>query len=267
MLPRGTDIMSNSRPVASHNPQFSRVDGKLQNPRSPFRVFRNSSYAYLALLALSVFAFWPRYLSRLREAIDQHTHWHTILAVMWCALLVIQPQLVVRNLSLHRRLGRTAYILAPAFAAASLMLAHARFRAMDDQAFRREAATMFLPLSAVVLFVIAVSLAIYYRKVLPLHARFMLLSGLPMIDPVVGRVLYFYGPSLRHPLYYQAITFGVTDFIVAGLLLYPHMRARLRIAYGLPALVFPLTHLAWFTVAQGPLWLPLASWFRSLQVP
>jgi hypothetical protein len=123
---------------------------------------------------------------------------------------------------------------------------------------------MFLPLSAVLLFTVAVGFAIYHRNVLPLHARFMILSGLPMIDPVVGRVLYFYGPTLCHPLYYQAVTFGLTDLLVAGLLLYPRLPGRMPFAYGLPALLFPLTHVLWFTLAQGPVWLPIASRFRSL---
>jgi hypothetical protein len=154
--------------------------------------------------------------------------------------------------------------VAPVFALASLLLAHARFHAMDGTKFQQEASSLFLPLSAVCLFVSFYALALFYRRVMPLHARFMILTGLPMIDPVLGRVLFFYGPSLPNPLLYQAITFGLTDLVVIGLVAWPRMTPRLRAGYALPAVIFPVLHVAWFTFAQTTRWLPIAAWFRGL---
>ncbi len=39
-------------------------------------MFRTSGYWFAALFVASVFAFWPRYLSRLGEGIDGYTHFH-----------------------------------------------------------------------------------------------------------------------------------------------------------------------------------------------
>jgi hypothetical protein len=230
-------------------------------------MFRSAAYSYFGLLILAGFAFWPLYLSRLGTGVDPYTHWHAFLAVCWCFLLIAQPLLLPKHRQAHRRLGAASYVLAPAFAIASLLLAHARFRAMDDAKFQHEAASLFLPLSAVFLFAVSYALAMKYRHIVPLHARFMIFTGLPMIDPVLGRVLFFYGPSLPHPLLYQAITFGLTDLVVVGLLIWPHMSNRLRAAFGVPATLFPIAHLGWFTFAQSAQWLPLASWFRSLPLP
>jgi len=227
-------------------------------------MFRGASYSYLALVILSGFAFWPLYLSRLGETIDRYTHWHAVLALIWCALLIAQPLLVPWHRQAHRRLGAASYVLAPAFAIASLLLAHQRFHAMDEVRFHQEAPSLFLPLSAVCLFVISYAFALYYRRNVVVHARFMVLTGLPMIDPVLGRVLFFYGPRLGHPLFYQAITFGLTDLVVVGLFFWPRMPHRLRLRYGAPAISFPLLHLGWFTFAQTAGWLPFASWFRGL---
>jgi len=227
-------------------------------------MFRGAAYSYFALLVLAGFAFWPLYLSRLGTGIDPYTHWHAFLAVCWCTLLIAQPLLLPKHRQAHRRLGAVSYMLAPAFAIASLLLAHARFHAMEETKFQQDAANLFLPLSAICLFAISYALALYYRHTMPLHARFMVLTGLPMIDPVLGRVLFFYGPSFPHPLLYQAITFGLTDVVVLGLLLWPSMPNRLRTAYAAPALLFPVLHLGWFTFAQSRGWLPFASWFRSL---
>jgi hypothetical protein len=88
-----------------------------------------------------------------------------------------------------------------------------------------------------------------------------------MVDPVLGRVLYFYAPALPHPLLYQAITFGITDLVLAAMLLLPFPAPRMRLRYALPAALFPLMHLAWFTVVQRPAWQPIAAWFRDLPLP
>jgi len=227
-------------------------------------MFRGAAYSYLGLLVLAGVAFWPLYLSRLGAGIDSYTHWHAFLAACWCSLLIAQPLLLPGHRQAHRTLGAVSYIVAPAFALASLLLAHARFHAMDGTKFQQEASSLFLPLSAVCLFVSFYALALFYRRVMTLHARFMILTGLPMIDPVLGRVLFFYGPSLPNPLLYQAITFGLTDLVVIGLVAWPRMTPRLRAGYALPAVIFPVLHVAWFTFAQTTRWLPIAAWFRGL---
>ena len=226
-----------------------------------------AAYGYVALLLLAAVAFWPRYLSRPVGEIDPYTHAHAAVALAWVFLLIGQPLLLRRHRSLHRRIGRLSYVLAPLFVLASLLLAHARFRAMDGATFQGEAPSLFLPLSAVALFGISYTFAIVHRHTAQLHGRFMIATGLPMIDPVLGRVLYYYGPQLANPLHYQLITFGLTDLILVVLLVRPALPRPLLRAFLYPALAFPIAHLAWFTVVQGPGWLPVASWFRSLPLP
>lgn len=226
-----------------------------------------AAYGYIGLLALSAVAFWPRYLSRPGREIDPYTHGHAIVALVWVFLLIAQPLLVRRSLRAHRLLGRFSYVVAPLFVAASLLLAHYRFRSMDEATFRVEAPTLFLPISAAVLFVLSYSLALVYRRSAPLHGRFMLATGLPMIDPVLGRVLFYHGPRFSEPLLYQAITFGVTDLVLLALLLLPDLPRESRRLFLIPAIAFPVAHLAWFTVIQGSGWVPIAAWFRALPLP
>ncbi len=234
---------------------------------SPLAAFRNASWVYVLLLAMAVPAFWPLYLSKLGGPIDRFTHAHAAVATAWCGLLIAQPLLAARNLAAHRLLGRASYLLAPAFVVASVLLAHQRFRAMDEATFAREAPTLFLPLSAAFLFSVAYGFGVGYRRAMPLHARFMILTGLPMIDPVLGRTMFFHLPALPHPLHYQAITFGLTDLVVVALLFVPRATKGVRLAYGLPAALYPAAHALWFTWVQGPGFLPFASWFRSLPLP
>lgn len=229
------------------------------------RAFGTSGYWFAALLVAAGFAFWPRYLGRLNEAIDPYTHFHAIVATAWCGLLIVQPFLIrAGRRDLHRKIGALSYAIAPLVLIASTLLAHARFRAMDEARFASEAANLFLPLSAVVLFGLSWTLAMVFRKTQALHARFMIATGLVLIDPVVGRLLFYYGPPLPRPLLYQAITFGATDLILLALVWRPPLAPRLRRRFVAGAAAFPLAHLAWFTVVQGPRWVPVASWFRGL---
>ncbi len=135
---------------------------------------------------------------------------------------------------------------------------------MDAATFRGSARFLFLPLHATVLFGWSYVLAMVWRRNAPLHARFMIASGLILIDPVASRLLDHHAPPLSNPLHMQAITFGLIDAFLLAMLWRPRMAPRTRTRYALGASAFVLLQLAWFTVVQGPGWLPLAEWFRAL---
>ena len=228
-------------------------------------MFRTSGYWFAALLVAAGFAFWPRYLSRLGEPIDRYTHVHAAVATLWCVLLIVQPFLIRgQRRVLHRRLGALAWVVGPLVVVASVLLAHARFRAMAPATFEVEAPNLYLPLQASVTFAWAWSLAMAFRRSQPLHARFMIATGLTLLDPVVGRLLGFYAPPFANPLHYQVVTFGLCDVALFALLFRPRMAPRQRRTFALGAAVFPLVHLGWFTLAQGPMWRRAAAWFRDL---
>lgn len=73
-----------------------------------------------------------------------------------------------------------------------------------------------------------------------------------MIDPVLGRVLFYCDPPFSNPLQYRMRPFGLTDVVLAVLVLRPPLPGTLRRAFLCPALAFPLAHAARFTLVQGP---------------
>lgn len=224
-----------------------------------------SGWFFLALLLLAVPAFWPNYLSKSPLAVDGYTHLHAAIALGWCLLLVLQPMLISRaRRAWHRRLGRAAWVLGPALVVSAVLLASQRFRAMGDARFVRESASLYLPLSAALMFAVALAFALWHRRQPQLHGRFMIATGLVMVDPVLGRAIYFYLPTLPGALTYQAITFSVELLVLGGLAVRPPLSADLRATYLRGVSVFPLVHLGWFTVAQGPQWHAVATWFRAL---
>jgi hypothetical protein len=228
-------------------------------------MFRYSGYCFAALAGGAVAAFWPQYLARPLHQSDAYTHVHALAMAGWCGLLIAQPFLIRgERRSLHRALGALSYGVAPLVVVASLLLAHSRFRVMDPPTFAREARNLYLPLSALALFGITYGFGIAYRRQPALHARFMICTALTMVDPVLGRILFFYGPPLPGYLYYQAITFGLVDAILLALAVRDGGQARVRWAFPAMLGVFAGAHVLWFTLAQSEWWLGPAAWFRRL---
>lgn len=171
--------------------------------------------AALALLGLSIAAFWPDYLGRI-GSVDAYTHVHAVLGLAWLLLLIAQPRLALaRKVALHRSLGRLGVIVGAAFLVASVLLTHHRASRMDAEAFERFGHFLYLPLLMTAIFAGALLLALRWRRSRPLHARYMACTALALVDPVSARLLHFYGPELPSDFMYQLPAFA----IVAGVLL------------------------------------------------
>lgn len=223
------------------------------------------SVAALAMLLAALAAFWPQYLSKLDRPIDIYTHLHAAVGTAWILLLIAQPLAIRRGaLGLHRQMGRLSFVLAPAFVASGVLLAHHRFSRMNAQVFAQEAFTLYLPLLVAALFALAYGLGLLQRKRRAVHSRLMACTLVLLIDPVLGRLMYFNLPPFPGLLWYQAITFSVTGALVLWLL-----RSLPATAEGYWAVAafsaLALAGLAlWFVVPSAAPWLQFAAWFRGL---
>ena len=223
----------------------------------------------IIILAVSVplvlLAFWPMYLSRPLGASDRYTHLHAIAGTLWLGLLIVQPLAIQRfRYTLHRWLGRSTFVLAPLFFIAGILLSHHRLVSMDDATFAVEGYSHFLPFYASIVFGTAYLLGLMYRHLQDAHGRFMLLTAIPLIDPVIGRILFFYFPPLPHPLLYQAITFSLATVAAAFLVFSykgPASPRRALIGY---FVLLVMLEIGWFTIARTGAWVDLVMWFRSL---
>lgn len=219
-----------------------------------------------ASVPLVILAFWPMYLSRPFAGTDRYTHLHAIAGALWVGLLIAQP-IAIHNYSwykLHRMLGRSTYVLAPLFLVAGILLSHHRLVSMDETTFTAEGYSHYLPFYASVVFAAAYLFGLSYRQLPEAHGRFMLLTVIPLIDPVIGRTLFFYLPALPHPLLYQAVTFSLAT-AAAGVLVFsyrgPDSAKRALRGY---FLLLMILELGWFTFAHTGVWLQIVAFFRSL---
>jgi len=214
-------------------------------------MFRTSSYWFVGLFGAAMVAFWPMYLSKLPQG-DRYTHAHAVLMTLWMGLLIVQPALIRSGQrALHRALGKASYLLVPLIVVASVRLTHFRARSMSEATFVAEGAFFYLPLSMISVFVVAYVLAIAFRGRAPLHSRFMICTGLTLIDPVVARVLFFYFPPLSNPLLYQVAGFGLTDLVLIVLIIRERDQRSGRAAFPVMLAFFAAVHLFWFTAGRS----------------
>lgn len=235
--------------------------------RSPVAVPFASGLA-LALLLLSFPAFWPPYVSRLSSVDEIYVHLHTLGVVAWMSLLIAQPLLIRRRrFVLHRRIGRLSYGLAPYVALTSVLLAHDRFQKMDAATFALARQAVYLPLIAVALFITCWALAIASRRRPGPHGRFMTATALPLIDPIVARLLAFYTPVPDDPVVYPLIGYGATDAILLAWLWAERRNLQGRRTLLILLALFLPAHLGWFTLAQTAGWGAFSAWFTALPLP
>lgn len=222
------------------------------------------SLSALILLALSVPAFWPKYLSRLHTA-DAYTHTHAVLGTTWLLLLIIQPLLVhTRRVRTHRLVGRVAAGVGVAFVLASILLAHRGAVRMSPEDFARFGFFLYLPLSMAVIFAAALGLGVMWRRVPVLHGRFMACTALPLLDPLFARLLDTYFPPLPIDVLYQVPAFALAGIVLAGLSRSLPRAVPGRRSFHAFAAGTALVLLAFFFTPSSSTWFAFVTWFRGL---
>jgi len=180
-------------------------------------------------------------------------------------LLIIQPLAIYKGwYGLHVRIGQLSRIIAPLFVIAGLLLSHQRLAAMTDHRFEIEGFGHYLPFYAVTVFVVAYVLGLWFRRFDEVHARFMLLTAIPLIDPVFGRMMAFYLPELPNIWLYQVITFSLATILAAFLVFSYRGKGSPRSALLGYFVSLVALEVGWFTFSLTPFWKSLMAFYRSL---
>jgi len=224
------------------------------------------SASALLLLSLAGLAFWPGYLSRIQAA-DRYTHAHAILGTSWLLLLVVQPWLVkISRRSWHRRVGRIGLLVGASFFVSGVLMAHRSLARMTPEQFSREGRFVYLPLAMAGIFALALLMAVAWRSAPAIHGRFMAATALPLLDPLLARLVYFYAPPLPAESLHQ-----VPAFLLVGAILFWMSASLPDTARGRDA----LRHFSWtvvalllgfFIVPHAAGWDSFTSWFRALPI-
>jgi hypothetical protein len=223
-------------------------------------LFPRAGYLFVLFFMAALVAFWPGYLSKLPGG-GFYRHLHAVVMTLWFGLLIAQPLLIRSGRRpLHRLLGKSAFVLAPLAVVSMILGVHSRMLELKDPL---QAYYAVLPLAIAMLFAVAVTLALVYRKQPALHARFMICTGLALIDPVGARLLGYYFPPLPDWAY-QGTTFTLTDLLLLFLIWREWRAPRGRAAFPVMLAVAIPLQVTVFVLPYGPAWQSAIQWFRAL---
>lgn len=217
---------------------------------------------FAVFLVVALIAFWPSYLSRI-GAQTAYTHLHASTATLWMVLLIAQPALIrARRLDLHRMLGRLSLGLVPVVVGSMVLLAHSRISGLGGEAFAGQSYLLYLQISQVALFALCFGAAIWTRRRTELHARFMILTGVTLVDPVGVRLMVWADLGAWN---YQWLTFGLMDLVILGLIWLERDSPRGRGVFPAMLPVFVLAQLPALLGFTGTsVWRTFARWFAEL---
>jgi hypothetical protein len=217
---------------------------------------------FAAFFALALIAFWPSYLSQ-PASFAPYTHLHAAAASIWMILLIAQSWAIgARKVPLHRLLGKLSYVFAPLLVVSVLLLAHSRIQGISGEAYAVQTYILYLQISLATLFALSYGLAIWNRRSVARHSRFMVCTALTLVDPVVVRILFWLFPGQT---WYQWLTFGLTDLVFLILIWLERSNRAGRGVFPSMLGLFVLAQLpALLGLTFSPLWQAFAHWFASL---
>jgi hypothetical protein len=176
---------------------------------------------------------------------------------------IAQPWLIrTDRYTLHSAIGKASYVVVPILLLSMLLLANYKIRTTTPENFAIQTFILYLQIFLTVLFALSFILAIIYREKTEIHARFMVCTGLTLIDPIFARILLFTMPV---PIeYHQFITFGLTDLVFLILIFAERKNRTGRWVFPMMLGVFVLLQIPAFFVMDSPAWQAFAVWFRSI---
>ena len=109
--------------------------------------YNNSWLWVMGLLIISFIAFWPSYYAVISES-DFYIHFHAVTAILWFALLIVQPILIKkRKLKVHRLFGKISYPVAGLVIISIVLLAHNRISTSPEEFYAIRTYILYLQIS------------------------------------------------------------------------------------------------------------------------
>lgn len=150
------------------------------------------AHLYLALGLIVVFlGFSTTYFSRLGDFKLPH-HMHGISATLWMVLLIVQPYLFQKGkLKWHRYLGWSSLVLVPTLVICGVIMMRMMIQGKANYPPNLVYQLSFIDACTLLAFALSYILALYYRKKLMLHSRFMVATIFGPLLPALARLFLF----------------------------------------------------------------------------
>lgn len=152
------------------------------------KYYQKLGYVLLLLIPLMFIGFYPtyfKYFPNFKDSINSLTHLHTIISIIWVAILIIQPFLILnKKYKWHKILGKSTYVIFPVWILSFIPM---MLLIIEKKLYKN----LVFPIADIIILIILYVLAIKHKKTPAKHMRYMIASALVLIDPTVGRLAFY----------------------------------------------------------------------------
>ena len=182
---------------------------------------------------------------------------HGFIFTLWIALLLTQTTLIAtQRTRTHMRLGIAGMLLASLMIVIGTVTAIVRAKGASPIPGVNPLSFLTIPLGDMLVFMILVGSAFYFRRRLEIHKRLMLLATIAILPAAVARL-----PFAFIQQYGPLAFFGLSDLFIVPCLLYDiSTRGRPHRATVLGGALIVLSHPLRLIVGTTHAWLAFATW-------
>lgn len=213
-----------------------------------------AGYFFAILMALVVIGFYKTYFSIFPDYIasiknETVIHFHAITAFLWVILIVVQPLLIrYKQHKIHRSIGKFTYLLASLMVLSFIIMIYTKYheRNMSEWSTFDVALNFYFQVCHMTFFALYYVLAVVNKKNTPLHAGYMIATGLIFINPTLRRV----GMNTLELSHTVSVTVGIilTDLIILALYFISKKKKMPHNLYLIIFGIFMIYHIPMFLV-------------------
>jgi len=175
--------------------------------------YKNLGYLLMLLIPLTFLGFYKSYFLQFPtfKETTVFIHLHALIASIWILMLIVQPLLIrKKKYKLHKKIGKISYVLFPLLI---LSFIPQMIRIINSDVPQ----ILFFPLADSVLLILFYSLAMYHKRSVSKHMRYIIGTATVFLGPTIGRI----GPRLLDwsETVTQNVQYGIIYLILIGLIL------------------------------------------------
>ena len=193
--------------------------------------FNKADYYFIGFVAIVILGFWKRYFFQLITGTSNNAgyfHFHGIMALLWIAMLIVQPILIrKKKLELHRLIGKLSFIVMPLLIISLLMVTHYIGNITNSELTFIDVTIGNNVGGGIGIILLFYIIAIWNRHNVNIQARAMIATAMPFIDPALARLLLGFFPIIP-PTFITPITFSVISILLIILIIVERKTKRGR---------------------------------------
>lgn len=231
------------------------------------RAYKNISLLFVALLMISGIGFFQTYLVNFPTftgSVNTH-HFHAVLLLLWIGLLIAQPLLIRgKKIQLHRLLGKASYGLVPLMVLSILMVTRVQYQRGVAQHSPSELLDygLYMTFVDLVPFITLYGLAMWYRRIPPIHMRYIIACSVIFFNPAFGRInVIYFGMATEVGV---VMSYVYCDTILLGFLIYDLVKRRSYRPYLYSLVFLGVCHSSLLYAPFSAIWHRIATAFAQI---